>query len=246
MAKGLREGMEVEKQPKCRKRKVAALTPEERKRVEDNLDLANYAAYAAVSETRGFTGCLTFEDLKSVAYYALCVAAKDFEPERGFTFRTYASRKAKGYVQHALRDTSRMVKVPRFVFKHRDDVRQNLRSGMTVEECALALGISQAQVVECEESWGQIHMSFDSFHLGEEGEGKGFEPPSYDPDEVERIGRSILLELGKLPEQIVSMLNQYYYGSPSERGKLSAWEKQFCSTFFQLYRNKVNQGVSRV
>lgn len=237
MTKGLRKGVEL-RQPKCRKRKVEPLTEEERELVANHLDVANFAAFMAMSGTRGYTGCYNYEDLKAVAHYALCVAAKDFDPSRGYTFRTYASRKAQGYIQHALRDTSRMVKVPRSVFKYRDQVRQLMQQGLGMYEIAEELGIQPKQVVECEKSWGQIHLSFDSATENEDE--WGFEPPSYDPDEADLIGRSILLELGRLPEEVVEMLNEYHYGDSSN---FSEWEIQFCRTFFELYRNKVHQGL---
>lgn len=239
MDKGLRPGVVVNK-PKCRKRKVEPLTIEEKKLVEGNMDIASFAAYRAVTETRGYVGCFTFEDLKAVAFYALCVAAKDFDPSKGFSFRTYAARKAQGYIQHALRDTSRIVKIPRYIFKYREEVRKLMGEGLSGKEIAETLGISYDKVVECEESWGQIHLSLDSSNTEGEEEPSSIDIPSYNPDEVELMGRSVLAELGKLPEEVIELLNQYHYGDSSS---FSEWELKFCQTFFEQYRNKIHRGI---
>lgn len=224
---------------RSRKRRLAPLSEEERKLVEDHLDIAKFAAWTAIRETRGYTGCLSYEDLVGVAHYALCVASRDFDPSKGFLFSTYASRKAQGYIQHALRDHSRLVRIPRSVFRERASVRELMRQGFSAKDIADKLGIPLARVVECENSWKEIHASLDQ-PPGADDEGMDLSNliPSYTEDVVTAVKRSILHDISSLPEGTVDLLNRYYYEG---RCGLSEWEIKFCENFFELYKGKLKE-----
>jgi len=233
---GLTKG-KLLKTKKDRRRELEPLTPEERKLVEDNLIISKFAARRAITKTRGHTGCFKYEDLVGIAHHALCVAAKDFDPKRGFKFSTYASRKAEGYIQHALRDYSRLVRIPRFVYSYRDKVRDLTAEGYTTEEISEILGISKDKIVDCNQSWEEIHFSVDTAYSDGE-ESRSFEIPCKDPELSKVIIKGFLNEISKLPPNIIDMLNCFHY---EDAEGLSDWEKDFCNNFFKLYRNKINK-----
>ena len=142
------------KLPKKRSRlkKYPPLTPAQQLLVEEHLWVAGRLAHSAKSLTGGFTGCYTREDLESVALFALCVAATRYDPGLGWKFSTFAWNTARGWIQHALRDYSRMVKVPRWISGVREEVRELALKGMTYDEIGEELGLDEHQVAMCEES----------------------------------------------------------------------------------------------
>ena len=99
----------------------------------------------------------TKEDLESVAYFALCVAATRYSPNRGIKFSTYAWSTARGYIQHALRDHSRMVRVPRWINDRRQALKALLESGASYDEILDAIGLTEEGVMLCELSWAETH-----------------------------------------------------------------------------------------
>ena len=108
---------------KSRQRKYPPLTKAQQKLVEEHMWIAGRLAHSARRLTGGFTGCYTKDDLEGVAFLALCVAATRFQPELGWKFSTFAWGTARGWIQHALRDHSRIVKVPRWIAGVRQEVR---------------------------------------------------------------------------------------------------------------------------
>jgi DNA-directed RNA polymerase specialized sigma subunit len=138
------------------------LTKEQQNLVEDHRWIAGRLAHSAKCLVGGHTGSLTRDDMESVAFFALCVAAAQYKPEMGFKFSTYAWGKARGYIQHALRDYSRMVKTPRWIVNYKKRVDTLLSEGKTYEEVSVLLSISVDRVVMVEESDYNYHTSFDS------------------------------------------------------------------------------------
>ncbi len=145
-----------------RLKKYPPLTEQQKQLVEEHQWVAGRLAHRAKCITGGHTGMFTREDLESVAYFALCVAASRFTPDKGVKFSTYAWATAQGYIIHALRDYSRMVRLPRRVSGLRTKFRELLNSGMTYEQAAAELGIDQELALLCEMSWKEIHASYDS------------------------------------------------------------------------------------
>jgi RNA polymerase sigma factor (sigma-70 family) len=145
-----------------RVKKYPPLTEEQKQLVQDHKWVAGRLAHSAKCITGGHTGMFTREDLESVAYFALCVAASRYTPGKGVKFSTYAWATAQGYIIHALRDHSRMVRLPRRVSGLRTKLRELLNSGMTYEQAATELGIDQEWALLCEMSWKEIHASYDS------------------------------------------------------------------------------------
>ena len=116
---------------KDRRKKHPPLSKEQQKLVEDHRWIAGRLAHSAKCLTGGHTGCYTKEDLESVAFFALCVAASRYDPTLGWKFSTYAWNTARGYIQHSLRDFSRMVRVPRWIGGVRDEVRELVKQGLS-------------------------------------------------------------------------------------------------------------------
>lgn len=145
-----------------RNKKYPRLTPEQQKLVSDHTWIAGRLAYGAKCLTGGHTGSLTREDLESVAKFALCVAATRYRPEMNVKYSTYAWNTARGYIQHALRDYSRMVRTPRWVANYRQKVSDLVKEGKTYAEIAEILGLEESKVLNCEMSENNYHVSYDS------------------------------------------------------------------------------------
>ncbi len=143
------------------KRKFKPLTKEETKLVKDNLDLIEYPVYSALLNIDWNTGCYTKQDLDQVAFFAMCVAAKDYDKSKDTSYRTYAQSKIHGYITHALRDKSRMTTINRKVLQLRKDVKALLDEGLTFQEIANELDISTTDVYLCDISWRDSWASFD-------------------------------------------------------------------------------------
>ena len=187
---------------KDRRKKHPPLSKEQQKLVEDHRWIAGRLAHSAKCLTGGHTGCYTKEDLESVAFFALCVAASRYDPTLGWKFSTYAWNTASGYIQHSLRDFSRMVRVPRWIGGVRDEVRELVKQGLSFYEIAEELGMDESQVIMCEESWREIHSSYD--HTPDEGRPKEF---IYEVDEIRAlIGNDIIMEVGDLSDADIQLL----------------------------------------
>jgi RNA polymerase sigma factor (sigma-70 family) len=65
------------------------LTPEQAKLVEDHIALARNIARKMTPKVS--KNLLSYEDVESIAYLALCLAATSFDPSKGFAFTTYAT-----------------------------------------------------------------------------------------------------------------------------------------------------------
>ena len=145
-----------------RHKKYSELTPEQQKLVEDHRWIAGRLAHGAKCLTGGHTGSLTREDLESIANFALCVAATRYNPNMGVKYSTYAWNTSRGYIQHALRDYSRMVRTPRWIVNYKSQVSELISEGKTYEEIGKILGIDETKVLHCEMSGNNYHVSYDS------------------------------------------------------------------------------------
>jgi DNA-directed RNA polymerase specialized sigma subunit len=151
--------------PKMKKRRYKSypgLTKEQQALVTEHKWIAGRLAYSAQCLTGGYTGSLTKEDLESVANFALCVAATKYDPAKEVKFSTFAWTFARGYIQHALRDHSRLVKTPRWVAKYKNEVDEMLRNKLSYSEISKALGIPEQKVVMIEMTTYNYHVSYDS------------------------------------------------------------------------------------
>ena len=145
-----------------RYKKYPGLTPEQQQLVEEHKWIAGRLAHGAKCLTGGHTGSLTREDLESIANFALCVAATRYRTDMNVKYSTYAWNTARGYIQHALRDYSRMVRTPRWISNYKKQVSKLAAEGKTYKEIADALGIDETKVMHCEMSANNYHVSYDS------------------------------------------------------------------------------------
>jgi DNA-directed RNA polymerase specialized sigma subunit len=200
---------------KNRKKKHPPLTEAQQKLVSDHMWIAGRLAHSARAMTGGFTGCFTRDDLESVAFFALCVAATRYDESLGWQFSTFAWNTARGYIQHALRDHSRMVRVPRWIMPVREEVKRMLAEGATYEEVCEELGLTEQQVLMCEQSWQEIHSSYD--HTPDEHRPREF---IYEIDEAKTlVGKEVMIALGDLPDADLNLLLSHVEGEledPSE------------------------------
>lgn len=149
------------KMAKRRYKRYPGLSKEQQKLVQEHKWIAGRLAHNAKCLTGGHTGSLTREDLESIANFALCVAATRYEPSKKIQFSTFAWKTARGYIQHALRDYSRLVKTPRWVAKHKEAVDERLRENKTYSEIADDLGIDESKVLVVEMTSNNYHVSYD-------------------------------------------------------------------------------------
>jgi DNA-directed RNA polymerase specialized sigma subunit len=218
-----------------RVKKHSPLNKQQQKLVEEHLWVAGRLAHSARSLTGGFTGCFTRNDLESVAYLALCVAATRYDPDLGWKFSTYAWTTVRGWIQHALRDHSRMVRVPRWIGGVRNEVRDLLSQGMTYEEVAEELGLDEKQVLMCEESWREIHSSYD--HTPDESRPKEF---IYEIDEVKAmIGVQIFEQVGDLSDEDIKLLLLHVEGLLESDNEKDRAEKLLEDLRFMVGNNSV-------
>jgi DNA-directed RNA polymerase specialized sigma subunit len=150
------------KMSRRRYKKYPSLTPEQQALVAEHKWISGRLAYGAKCLTGGHTGSLTREDLESIANFALCVAATRYKPEMNVKYSTYAWNTARGYIQHALRDYSRMVRTPRWIANYKNQVSDLVKEGLSYSEVAEALGLDETKVMYCELSSNNYHVSYDS------------------------------------------------------------------------------------
>ena len=150
------------KMTRRRYKRYPGLTLEQQALVEEHKWIAGRLAHGAKCLTGGHTGSLTREDLESIANFALCVAATRYRPDMDVKYSTYAWNTARGYIQHALRDYSRMVRTPRWVANYKSKVSSMVAEGKSYAEIAAELNIDEAKVTYCELSANNYHVSYDS------------------------------------------------------------------------------------
>ena len=207
MSKGLQPGDYLPVK-KSRKRKYPKLTRAQQKLVEEHIWIAGRLAHSAKFLTGGFIGCFTKEDLESIASFALCVAASKYDPSLGWKFSTYAWNTCRGWIQHALRDNSRLVRIPRWIAGIRKEVKELANKGMTYAEIAEELDIDLEQVTQCEESWQEIHFSYD--YTPEDSRPREF---TYHIDEVKAmIGPRVFEKVGDLADEDIKLLLMHVEG----------------------------------
>lgn len=194
---------------KKRQRQYPRLSKEQQKLVEEHMWIAGRLAYGAKCLTGGHTGSLTREDLESIAKFALCVAATKYDPELNVKYSTYAWKTARGYIQHALRDYSRLVKTPRWVAKYKDQVFDMLKENRTYGEIAEALEIEESRVLDCQLSENNYHVSYDL-----QPDEWGSTEFVYNADEVKStlFSKELIEEINKLTDAQIEVILAYTEG----------------------------------
>jgi len=150
------------KMKKKRQKTYPGLTKEQQELVKEHRWIAGRLAHGAKCLTGGHTGSLTREDLESIANFALCVAATRYDPSLGIQFSTFAWKTARGYIQHELRDYSRLVRTPRWVASFKKAVEEGIKENKSYSDIAKDLGIAEAKVLMVEMSSNNYHVSYDN------------------------------------------------------------------------------------
>ena len=191
---------------KRRYKRYPPLTKEQQKLVAEHAWIAGRLAHRAKGLTGNTTGSMTREDLESVANFALCVAATRWSPTRGIKYSTYAWSTAHGYIQHALRDHSRMVRTPRWVTNCKNKVDELLKDGKTYLEVAEELGMDEDRVIMCDMASFNYHISYDN--QPEDWATKEF---VFDVDEAKSalLSPQLVREIKKLTDAEMSMLMRF-------------------------------------
>jgi len=187
-------------------KKYPPLTRAQQNLVADHKWISGRLAYGAKCLTGGHTGSLTREDMESIANFALCVAATRYDPDLNIKFSTYAWNTARGYIQHALRDYSRMVRTPRWIVQHKKQITEMLSEGKTYKEVGDLLGFDEIKIVHCEMSTYNYHVSYDS--SPEDWVSPEF---VYDFEEHKAtlLSPELIKEIKKLTDPEIKMLLQY-------------------------------------
>jgi RNA polymerase sigma factor (sigma-70 family) len=232
---GLKPGMLLPEK-KDRKKHHGSLTREQQDLVESHLWVAGRLAYSAVCRTGNQTGSFTYDDLRSVGYFALCVAATRYDPSLKFKFSTFAWATVSGYIQHALRDHSRMVRPNRRYLGLRQRVRDLLSAGHSFEETAEVLDITVEDVLNCEMSWKEIYLSIDR-----QDEDHNPIDIAYHEEEDEIILRSKMVELiHNVPNEDLDLLERYYEGKVKTEN-----EMERAQALIELIREMLEDGDYR-
>ena len=204
-----------------------ALTREQQLLVAEHAWIAGRLAHRAKGLTGGTTGCLTRDDLEAIANFALCVAASRWCPERSVKYSTYAWGTARGYIQHALRDYSRMVRTPRWIAAYKNKVSELLAEGKTYKEVAEILEIDEVKVTACELSAQNYHVSYDSSP-------EDWVTPEFVYEFQEHkatlLSAELIAEIRALSDSEMSMILKFVEDSP-----ISAEEREWAAEkFFEL------------
>lgn len=194
-----------------RQKKYPPLTHEQQRLVAEHKWIAGRLAYGAKCLTGGHTGSLTREDLESIANFALCVAATRYCAGMNIKFSTYAWNTARGYIRHALRDYSRMVRTPRWVANHKTQVKELVREGLTYAEISERMGIDESRVYLCDMSSNNYHVSYDS--NPEDWVTKEF---VFNVDEVKAtlISASLVKEMKSMTDAEMAIMMKYVDDAP--------------------------------
>jgi len=215
------------KMSRRRYKRYPELTKEQQALVAEHKWIAGRLAYGAKSLTGGHTGSLTREDLESIANFALCVAATRYRTDMNVKYSTYAWNTARGYIQHALRDYSRMVRTPRWIANFKFDIKTLVEEGKTYSEIAELLDIDEYKVVQYEMSANNYHVSYDSSP-------EDWVTPEFVYDFEEHratlLSPELISQIQGLTDAEMKMLMEYIEGSPVSEEE-SEWA---ADKFFEL------------
>ena len=210
-----------------RYKKYPELTREQQAMVAEHKWIAGRLAHGAKCLTGGHTGSLTRDDLESIANFALCVAATRYRPEMNVKYSTYAWNTARGYIQHALRDYSRMVRTPRWIANYKNQVSELVAEGKTYKEIAEVLGLDESKVMHCELSTNNYHVSYDSSP-------EDWVTPefvyNFDEHKATLLSPELITLIRELTDAEMTMLMRYIDGNPASEEE-SEWAAE---RFYEL------------
>lgn len=80
------------------------LTAEQKQLVEENLLLSRFVIKKYFRQGKGYP--IEYEDMEQIGYLALCKAARNYDPDKGIRFSSYACRAIQLNICQCLRDIS--------------------------------------------------------------------------------------------------------------------------------------------
>jgi RNA polymerase sigma-B factor len=156
---------------------AASADPVERKRLQDEVVVMHMGLARAIAARYRGRG-IADEDLVQAASMALLKAARNFDPDNGAEFLTYAVVTMKGEVKRQFRDFGWMVRPPRPIQKMQADVAraegdltQTLGRSPRVREVAEHLGVAEDDVLEALTADGCFTPTSLDLPVGEQGNG---------------------------------------------------------------------------
>ncbi len=140
-------------------------------------EIAEKYLYIADILAKKFVGRgVEYDDLKQVASYALLRGIDRFDPDLGMQFTTFITPTITGEIKNYFRDKARVIKLPRklseiggAVRKYASEYEATNGKKASVKQIALALNLSEEDVVQSLESTGVV--SLDSASENEENDG---------------------------------------------------------------------------
>jgi DNA-directed RNA polymerase specialized sigma subunit len=142
-------------------------------------------------------------------------------------YSTYAWNTARGYIQHALRDYSRMVRTPRWVANYKNKVSALMAEGKTYAEIATELNIDETKVIYCELSANNYHVSYDS--TPEDWVTPEF-VYNFEEHKATLLSPELVTQIRELSDAEMKMLLQYVEDAP-----ISAEEREWAANkFYEL------------
>jgi len=188
---------------------AAETDPVERKRLQDEVVVMHMGLARAIAARYRGRG-IADEDLVQAASMALIKAARNFDPDNGAEFLSYAVVTMKGEVKRQFRDFGWMVRPPRPIQKMQADVSraeseliQSLGRSPRVPEVAAHLGVSEDEVLEALAADGCYTPTSLDTPVGEQGDAVlGDTLATEDPAMDEAEARVMLLPAVRaLPER---------------------------------------------
>jgi len=154
-----------------------------------------------------------YDDLYQVGALALVSAVERFDPDKGFSFSSFATPTILGEIKKYFRDKQWSLKVPRRlkeiaskVQESKDRLYNQYQRMATVEEIAEDTGYTAEQIIEAIESshaYGTYSLDKTFDDMGEEGEGSflekytGFDEKGYERVEISEIIKKVMNSFNK-------------------------------------------------
>ncbi len=151
-----------------------------------------------------------YDDLYQIGALALVSAVERFDPDKGFSFSSFATPTILGEIKKYFRDKQWSLKVPRRlkeiaakVQEAKDCLYNQYQRKPTVEEIAKATGFSAEQIIEAMEgsqAYGTYSLDKTFDDMGEDGDGSflekytGFDEMGYERIEISEIIKKVLAE----------------------------------------------------
>jgi RNA polymerase sigma factor (sigma-70 family) len=136
----------------------STLTPEQRRLVLDNLSLTELVLYK-LSKVFFIRKEVETEDLLQQGRLGLCVAAKNWDPNRLTKFSSFAWKYIHGYILHYLRDNSRTVRLCQRTILTRIKIAKLENLGKSKREILEELNIDETEYWLCKLSHLETYIS---------------------------------------------------------------------------------------